>query len=143
MNGKFSVIDHTADTALAVEGDTYEELFTAALEGWRYISAGSIKIGEDTVFVFEDMQNSVEELLVNFLDEVNYRLLSKKMLVSGIKKISIKQKHKQWQLSTEVCGAYYENGKIELNAEIKAVTFHQMSIKRKKGKLSTLIVFDI
>ena len=73
MTSIFKFIDHTADIAVEAAGSTYEELFLAALEGWKdsIIDQKDNETGiEIKAINFEE--ESVEELLVSFLQEFNY-----------------------------------------------------------------------
>ncbi|HVO76194.1 MAG TPA: archease, partial [Ignavibacteriaceae bacterium] len=60
----------------------------------------------------------------------------------SIKEIIIK-KNKEWYLSALILGELFKEKKHSVNAEIKAVTFHQLEIRNISGKYSTRIVFDI
>jgi SHS2 domain-containing protein len=46
-------------------------------------------------------------------------------------------------LNAGITFGIYNEKKHTMKAEIKAVTFHQMEIKRSAGKFYTRIVFDI
>ena len=86
--------------------------------------------------------NSNEELLVNFLNEINFHLTTKKWLCCKVESINIFNDENYWELSAELSGIRL-NSEIELKQEIKSVTYHQMEIVQKNNIYSTRVVFDI
>lgn len=143
MTSYYKFIDHTADIAVEVSGNSYEELFLAALNGWKdsVIELSEVKreAVEKNISLEED---SPEELLVSFLQELNYLLESKKNFPLDIKNIKIEKIDKAFLLESTIL---FGNILVEDNikAEIKAVTFHQLDIKKVNGIYKTIIVFDI
>lgn len=139
--GSYQIIDHTADLAVEVSGENIEDLFRTAYQAWY-----------DIVFCSQPLTSSrrktvglealtLEELLVNFISELNYWLMVKKWLPTEIKKMEIFSEQERKKLWVLVKGQPLDPRDIQL--EIKAVTFHQMEIKKKDGKLTTRLVFDI
>jgi SHS2 domain-containing protein len=142
LTSTFKFIDHTADIAVEVEADTIEELFTVSAEAWKKIvfeGAAILKKDEKRINIAEDDHGS---LLVRFLNDLNFLFQAKKWVCSSIKEIIIK-KNNEWNLSALLSGEPYNEKRHEVHLEIKAVTFHQMEIRKIKGKYSTRIVFDI
>jgi SHS2 domain-containing protein len=138
----FKFIDHTADIAVEAEGDSLEELFTASAHAWKQSIFENIEIAaleEKQIKIIEPDQ---ESLLVKFLDELNFLFQTKHWVYNFIKKINI-TKEEEWNLSAELTGEPFDEMKHRVNLEIKAVTFHQMEIRKKNGKYFTRIVFDI
>jgi SHS2 domain-containing protein len=139
----FKFIDHPADIAVEVIGKSLEELFIDSAMAWQH-SVIDEKIHSSTktkTIVF--VNQSLEILLVNFLNELNYLLFSKKWIMNSIKEIKISKKESVWNLKVKIRGEGYSPLKHSLKEEIKAITFHQMNIKEKKGEYVTRIVFDI
>ena len=56
--------------------------------------------------------------------------------------LSIGKKEDDWFLSCSLKGNIL-NPVVQLKQEIKAITFHQMNIIKKRNLFSTLLVFDI
>jgi SHS2 domain-containing protein len=143
MSWKYNFIDHTADIAVEVKGDTIEELFTASAFAWR-----ESVIEKDKINLFDQQEINIyeisyEELLVHFLDELNYLFLTRKWIMSGINKIEIQKKNDKLKLKAIVTGESYNDKRHQLKVEIKAVTFHQMEIKKVNNEYFTRIIFDI
>lgn len=143
MAWDYNFIDHTADIAVEVEGNTIEELFIASALAWKecVIENTEIDLLSDKKINIDDF--SFEELLVHFLDELNFLLLTKKWVIGKINKIEIRKLNDRFKLNADISGENLDEKKHQLKVEIKAVTFHQMEIKKINNKFSTRIVFDI
>ena len=139
----YTFLDHTADIAVQVSGETIEELFLSSADAWKE------SVIEQKEFSGNDIKNisitgeSLELLLVQFLGELNYFLLTKKWLMNSVVDLNIKKQNDRWHLNTKINGEEYNAARHFLKEEIKAITFHQMEIKKKKNEFSTIIVFDI
>jgi SHS2 domain-containing protein len=142
MSKSFKFIDHIADIAIELEASTLEELFIAAADAWK-ISVTDSECPETYDSIdFELTGSSREELLVSFLNEINFFLTTKKWLGCSIESIKIIDETGLLELSAELKGINL-NSKIELKHEIKSVTYHQLEIIEKNNIYSTRVVFDI
>jgi len=133
MSGLYKFIDHTADIAVEAEADTLEELFTISAQAWKEIifEGNIIEAAEEKKINITE--SDPESLLVKFLDELNFLFQAKKWICASIKEMEIKQ-DKEWKLKTILVGEPFNPSRHKVNLEIKAVTFHQMEIKKKNGK---------
>ncbi len=140
MSGKFEYLDHTADIAVKVTADSIEDLFIAASDALKDSLAENIKQESAETKRINLNEYSSEELLVSFLNELNYLFSVKKWLLNSVISISIDKYEKVWRLKTECQGS---KASCVYKEEIKAVTFHRMEIKSENGKFSCILVFDI
>ena len=142
MTRNIKFVDHIADIAVDLEADSLEELFKAASEAYK-ISVTDFDCHNLSDFMeIEITGNSKEELLVNFLNEINFFLITKEWLCCSIESIKIISDENSLELSAELSGVKL-NSEIELKQEIKSVTYHQMMIEEKNKFYTTRIVFDI
>ncbi len=142
MSGNYKQIDHTADIAFKVSGECLEELFTTSADAWRSSVVEETKYCERETKKFVLKTSSKEQLLVDFLSELNYFLFTRKWLFNLVKEMKIKSENDAWILTSEIEGMPL-SAEIEIKQEIKAITFHQMNIKKIGNQYSTLLVFDI
>ncbi|HSW54017.1 MAG TPA: archease [Ignavibacteriaceae bacterium] len=142
MSRTYEFVDHTADIAVELSGSSLNELFAAGAEAWLVSIAGEIKIEDDDLLELELSASSKEELLVTFLNELNYLLITKKWLCSSIQSIKIFDDADGCELSAELKGIKLKDN-LQLKQEIKSVTYHQLEIIEKDSNYSTLVVFDI
>ena len=142
MPGKYKEIDHTADMAFEVSGKSLEDLFIASAEAWRStVSDEKVISGKESKKIVLG-SSSGELLLVEFLNELNFLLLTRKWMFNRIIKIKIIFENNEWALNCEIEGEPILSG-AKIKQEIKAITFHQMEIKKIGNNFSTLLVFDI
>ena len=139
----FIEIEHTADTALKIYGNSLEELFINAAKGFYYLASVPVKKRSST---YRDMfikENSVEDLLISFLNELNYYLMVHSNIFSEFEDIIIKKEKNNWNLYCKCKTITLEADVLSDIQEIKAVTYHQIEIEKKNGVFSTQIIFDI
>ena len=138
----FKFIEHTADIAVDLTASSIEELFICAAEAWKCAIYDGDKLKSDETKRIKLNTDSLEELLVDFLSEINYFLLTKKWICTSVSSLSIKH-NIEFQLQTELNGINLKDELIELNEEIKAITYHQLKIEKIENEFRTRIVFDI
>ncbi|NWG27111.1 MAG: archease [Ignavibacteriaceae bacterium] len=142
MSKSYKFVDHTADIAVEISGSSLNDLFEAGAEAWLHSIVDEIKVEDDDVIELELSASSKEELLVTFLNELNYLLITKKWLCTSIQALKIFDDADGCELSAELKGIKLKND-LKLKQEIKSVTYHKLDIIEREGNYSTLIVFDI
>lgn len=134
--------DHTADIAVQITADSFEELLQESLIAFNESVLDLVdKKSEEELDIYVK-ESTREGLLVSFLNEINFLLTVKKFVSECITEIVIKNEKNYYILNCKMkCSKLFDN--VELKEEIKSVTYHQMEIKEKNGKFFTRIVFDI
>ncbi len=143
MTAKYKFIDHTADIAVKISGNTFSELFIAAMSGWKEsiikASRGERKTEKREISLTDD---SPEELLVSFLQELNFLFENKKLIPLELNDLHIEEKDDQFFLKSVMLFSPVSPDD-EVKREVKAITFHQLDIKKINDVYETIIVFDI
>jgi SHS2 domain-containing protein len=141
MTSYFKFIDHTADIAVEVKADSIQELFVASAQAFKeaVVNPDAEKVGVS--YNLKLNSHSLEALLVNFLNELNFRLISKKKIFNNVNGLKIHQKNDDYSL--ECVLLEHDVDEDNIKTEIKSVTYHQMEIKKINGTYSTKIIFDI
>ena len=142
MSGSYKFIEHTADIAAEIAGGSLEELFSAGADAWLNSVVDKDDFEADDSFDVELVGTTVDELLITFLNELNYLLVTKKWLYLSVQSIKIFNDDEGCELSAELNGIKLKN-EIQIKHEIKSVTYHQVEIVNNNGIYSTLVVFDI
>ena len=142
MSGSYKFIEHTADIAAEIAGGSLEELFSAGADAWLNSVVDNDDFEADDSFDVELVGTTVDELLITFLNELNYLLVTKKWLYLSVQSIKIFNDDEGCELSAELNGIKLKN-EIQIKHEIKSVTYHQVEIVNNNGIYSTLVVFDI
>ena len=140
MSSEHKFIEHTADIAFDVSADSLEELFLESARAWRICVVGDISGKALSNVRLEITAGSTEELLVNFLNELNYFLITKKWLAVIFNDFILDKTN--YSINSTVSGFQIDKS-IEMQEEIKSVTYHQMEIIMVENNYSTRVVFDI
>jgi SHS2 domain-containing protein len=141
--GRYTQIDHTADIAVSVEGKDEGDLFRTAARAWQEaVLADSPNTADErkNISLSDDF---LDELLVDFLNELNYLLFTQYWITTGIDRIKIVKENGTYHLNAIVTGESLDEKRHHIQVEIKAVTYHQMKIERKGNLFKTVVVFDI
>lgn len=141
MASGYNFIDHTADIAVEIRADSIVELFVVSAQAFKEAVVEPDTKRKEGGYNLKLNSHSLEALLVNFLNELNFRLISKRKIFNNINELKIYQKNNGYNLECVLLEHNVDDDKIKI--EIKSVTYHQMEIKNHYGKYSTRIVFDI
>lgn len=135
---KFKFLEHTADVKFQAYGKTIEESFkNSALAMAKAMYEGTIT-AKKTVKI-KVKGKDFESLLYNFLEELIVLMDSKGFFVADIKKIKINKD--KFQLEAEVSGDHAKNYNVSL--DVKAITYNEMFVRKKKGKWVCQVVLDV
>jgi SHS2 domain-containing protein len=132
----FEELEHTADTALRVNGRNFRELLQNAARGLNRIMAPEHKAGPLNVrksIALEAIDR--EALLVEWLSELLFWAETQSVLFSEFNFRSLTPQ----RLRATVRGAKAP----DLKNPVKAVTYHNLAIQSRGGVLTVTIVFDI
>jgi len=134
----WTLLDHTADVRMAVHGSSLEELFLNAARGFTSLLTRESRGLPDTDLKLSLEADSIEELLVDWLRELLfYHETRGFILVSAdIEELS------DTTLRANLAGRT-RGPKEEPEIEIKAVTYHQLSVHKNDTGYDVTIVFDI
>ncbi len=138
----FRFINHTADIAVEVYAESVEKLFYAASEAWKSSVLENTVSDSPFELHIELEAKTIEELLVDFLSELNFILFARRLVFSKIKHLVI-ENNSDLSLKSVIYFEDFNPSKHTLKAEIKAVTFHQVNMKFDGKLYRTKLVFDI
>jgi SHS2 domain-containing protein len=135
----YQTFNHTADLGLVIRGKTEEDLFAnAALSVFEIITDLHKVEPLQTRLIAVD-GNSREDILINFLREMLYLYNGERWL---LKEIKIRELTEE-VLAAEVRGEPFEKNKHEICKEIKAVTYHQLRIRKGAAGWRARVIFDV
>jgi SHS2 domain-containing protein len=132
-----------ADVAFRASGKTIEEMFLSAAEALMNVMVEDLDSIEDRVrkeIRLED--SSIEMLLFNFLQEFIY-LKDAEELLLRVSDVRITEEKDSITLSVEAYGERLDMSKHDLNADVKAVTFHRFYAKKTADGSEAVVVLDI
>ena len=144
----YTILDHTADIGFEVFGKTREELFANGVAAMFDLILDQSDQGklpdlpvretvEEKSIVIEG--NDPEDLLVNFLREVLYLFNGKNWVVIDCRLVEMTER----RIDAELFGEPYDPQKHHVKMEIKAVTYHGLSVKRTSKGWKARVIFDV
>lgn len=129
-------IEHTADWALRVRGEDLRALFENAARGMVSMIGGEASPTGSVVHeTFSLQAPDWEILLVDWLTELLYLIEDRQVVFTHITVHRVAD----FALEAEVIGR--ANGRYD--KYIKAVTYHNLAIRRTEAGYETVIVFDV
>lgn len=133
---KYKILKHPSDLKLKVFGKTKEELLINALEGMFLSMKPKIKKSQRTIKrEFQIKSLDFPSLLIDFLSEALYLsdLYNEVYLEAEIKHLGDKR------IEGKFLGKKIES----IDLEIKAVTYHNLKIRKTNQHWEAVILFDI
>ncbi|MHB8138660.1 MAG: archease [Smithellaceae bacterium] len=136
----YKLIDHTADLGIEVTGRTKRELFTKAA-----LSLVDIVVErKGTPSVLKEKALAVEgsdpaDLLINFLREILYLVNGEALIVEDC---NIQECSNQ-RLVAKLRIEPYNKENYSMKTEVKAVTYHGLSVERIKNGWRAKVIFDV
>ncbi len=146
---KYKLIDHTADIGCEIFGKSRKELFANGVAAlFNIMLEQNSDWGKSLVQTMQESLeekritiagNDLEDLLINFLREALYLFNGEKWVVIGCETMELTTNHIVAQLS----GEPYNPKNHQVKMEIKAVTYHSLSISKTKAGWVARVIFDV
>jgi SHS2 domain-containing protein len=136
---KYKLLDHTADIGIEFWGKTKKELFENAVEAMFDLIVDLTGINNVNDKVVTIKGTDAEDLLVNFLREALYLFNGKKWIIKQCKLLEMKS----GQIVAQLQGEPYDSDKHQLKTEIKAVTYHGLSVEKTARGWKAKVIFDV
>ena len=136
---KYEQVEHTADIAFRIYGESVEELFAHAAEALCSV-LGKFDTPHCEVNRTVRLEaQGYEALLHDWLAELNYLHQTRKEIyhVFEIGQIS------QNGLEATIRGEPIDLKRHTIEIEIKAVTYHQLSVRQSEEGWQAFVIFDI
>lgn len=135
----FEVLDHTADIGIIAYGPDVEHVFANAATGMASLIVDLDEIGDHIERNIELASDDDENLLVEWLNELLYifdveHILFKRIEVSNVHDATIKA----------MCfGDKIDFQRHRVKREIKAATYHMLTLSKEQNMYSVQVIFDI
>ncbi len=130
----FEEIPHAADWALRVWAEDLPGLLAESARGMNWLAGAALSDGPRRKITFKTESADAESLLVAFLSELVYYAEQENL---GFDEFDIRIF--DFRLSATMQGAPLK----ALTKAIKAVTWHNLEIKKTERGLEVVIVFDV
>ena len=135
----YQIIDHTADLGIIVKGADVENLFILAAQAMTDIMVkGDISEKTATRDVLVEGED-FPDLMVRWLGEILYLFEGENLIVNSMEIKSISP----IQLKSTLTLTSFEPEHHQVLREIKAVTYHQISVRKANDEWEARVIFDI
>jgi len=140
---RYKLIPHTADMGIRLTNKTIKGLFEDAAFALFDILTHIEKV--KPIFqrrIFVEAIN-YDELLNEFLNKLLMEFMVKNNLVSKVKVLSIEEGCQNTILSAIIYGERYDPARHRIKTEIKAITFHNLYVRKVKSGYEAEVIFDV
>jgi SHS2 domain-containing protein len=135
----FEILDHTADIGLIIYGQDLRTLFEHAGEAFFYLITDLERVGQKEERRVELKRESLEQLMVGWLNELLYLHEVEGLLFNTFKVEAVNEDG----LKARVKGDVFKDGVHIIKTEVKAVTYHQIQVKKEGGGWRAQVIVDL
>lgn len=135
----FEYFDHTADIGICVRAPNLPQLYAeaaAALSGLIVADLGAVQPRESVSLRITGADR--EYLLFDWLNELLYLFEGRRLVLSRFD-----VKLDEAGLEAEVRGEPFDAGRHRPHHEVKAVTYHELSVRERNGEWEARVILDI
>lgn len=136
---RYEQVPHTADLAAKIYGKSLSELFENAAFAMMDMSADLEGLAPEETMPVELEAPDKEDLLVCWLNEILYSLVSENILFFEFHVLSITD----GKLTAEAIGQRIGEDEGRIRTEIKAATYHDVRIEKTGSGYEVTVVFDV
>ena len=136
---RFEILDHTADTGLLVYGENLKALFENAGEAFFRLITDLKKVRPKIEKKIEIQGESLERLMVDWLNELLYLHEVESLLFKGFHIESVGENG----LRARVRGEPFQEGIHVIKTGVKAVTHHQIEVREERGIWRARVILDL
>lgn len=139
MNAGFELFDHTADIGVRVFAPALADLVAPAAQG-LYAVIGELECGDKVeVLAFDQHGESAVELLRDFLAELLFLFESQALIVQ----LPSVDSFDNQRLKVSAALHSVDTERSSFYREVKAVTYHELSIRPVEGGFEARYIVDI
>jgi len=135
----YTVIDHTADVGIEVEAADLEGLFTKSALAMFDLMFGLGSVGKHVSKPLSVAAENPTELLVAWLNELLYFNAVERIIFSGFADVELGGR----TFRAVGCGEHFDPDKHRCDLEIKAATYHDVSLAFAGGRWKARVIFDV
>jgi len=138
---EFEFLEHTADLKFRSYGNSLSECFINCARAFTHSLVDLDSIEKDKERELKVEGDELDMLLHDFLSELLFLFETENLLFSEYR-IDMEE-GEGYVMRASVRGEEYNPGKHQLKTEIKAVTLHDLYVKKMEGKWVAQVLCDI
>lgn len=135
----YQIIDHTADLGISVRGPDVGGLFSNAARAMTELMVKGDLGDKRTLREVSVDSEDYPDLMVRWLGEVLYLFFAEKLITDTVEIKAIAPT----QLEATIAMANFDPKRHRVLREIKAVTYHGISVRKANDEWEARIIFDI
>jgi SHS2 domain-containing protein len=133
----------TADIAFEATGRDLPELFSAAADATMNVMIDNLNAIEPRETQQIELTNDeIDMLLFDFLQELIYFKDARRLLLR-VRDARIEQKAKAYSLKAKAAGEQLDDARHHQRADVKAVTLHGFSVRKRDDGWKAKVLLDI
>jgi SHS2 domain-containing protein len=133
----------TADIAFEATGRDLPELFSAAADATMNVMIDNLNAIEPRETQQIELANdNIEMLLFDFLQELIYFKDARRLLLR-VSEAQIEQKAEAYSLKAKAAGEQLDDTRHHQRADVKAVTLHRFSVRKRDDGWKARVLLDI
>ena len=138
----YRFIDHTADVAADLDGASAGDLFASAAQALTDTMTPLEGVCPSVTQPVTLEAGTLDDLLVDWLNELLYRFEVLNMLVSRAA-VTLQQRDGRWHLAATVSGEAFDPARHPMRVLVKSATYHGLHVREQQGTWTATVVFDI
>lgn len=142
MAGGYRFLEHMTDAVIEASGETIEEAFEQAARGLNDTMIDLPGVTPDQELKIAAEGHDIESLLFDWLDKVMLILVADGVVMSDFS-VKIRKTEGGYALDGVARGEKLDLKKHAYKVEIKAVTYHEMSVRQETGKTTVRFLIDL
>jgi len=139
MEQRYRQLDHTADVAFEIKGNTLKDLFENAAYALYDFMFSKEKVFPEIAMDVEITGIDTEDLLIRWLNELIFISEMDEMVFSEFHIEQLRDNH----IAANVSGERYKPDKHGGCNQVKAATYHNIAIQKDGDGFKTTIVLDV
>lgn len=138
----FKFVEHTADMGVEIEATSFEELLSEALMALTDTLTEVERVELELELPVDLVAPSREDLLVEWLTELVYLFETESVLLRQTD-LEVEREGGGWRLRGTLRGEHYDPERHGIKRLIKAVTYHQLTVRSSRSGWSAHVILDI
>lgn len=135
----YRLLPHTADIRFRIQGRSFADLLNKAVFAFTDQCVEVRRVSSSSFRKVAVKGGTPEEVLIRLLQEVLFLFDAKGFVVRALKS----PLYKEGKLTGLLAGERFDPAKHRPKSEIKAATFHGLTVRKKAGGWTADIVLDV
>jgi SHS2 domain-containing protein len=137
------LLDHVTDAFIEAWGPTFERALAQAGLGLLETIADLDNVTPSDTREIHVSGHDELELVYNWLEELLLSFEIRRMIFSRFDIDKITKKNSSEQLEATAFGEHYDANRHHARVEVKGVTYHEMSVVRRTGRVTVRFLLDL